>query len=67
MRYSYVWMRVFIRLSQATNGALWMSGNEIKCILIICDIIYLGDYSYGTKHRHCMSRRMNKNLICNRI
>ena len=24
--YSYIWMRVFIRLSQATNAALWVSG-----------------------------------------
>ena len=60
MGYSYVWMCVFMR-------CIGFSRNEFKCILIICYIIYLGDYSYGTKHHHCMSGRMKKNLICKRI
>ena len=64
MCYSYVWMHVFMRLSQATNVAVGFSENEFKCILMIRYIIYLGHYSYGTKHYHCMSGRMNNNLIC---
>ena len=39
MCYSYVWMRVFRRLSQATNAARWVSGHEFECIFIIRYII----------------------------
>ena len=39
MCYSYVWIRIFRRLSQATNATRWESGNEFECILIIRYII----------------------------
>ena len=39
MCYSYIWMRDFMRLSQATNAVRWESGNEFEYILIIRYII----------------------------
>ena len=37
MCYSYVWMRVFMRLSQATNAARWLSGNEFVTLFYFCE------------------------------
>ena len=49
------------------RSALGLAEKKFKCILIIRYIIYFGNSSYGTKHHHCISERMNKNLICKRI
>ena len=35
MCYSYVWMRIFMRLSQSTNVARWLSGNELYIYIYI--------------------------------
>ena len=37
--------------------------NSVHYFISVC----VGDYSYGTKHHHYMSRRMNKDLICKHI
>ena len=29
--------------------------------------VCVGDYNWGTKHHHCMSMEINKDLICERI
>ena len=55
------------------RSALFLPDVSRLCILF-CYIIVrkdslsifvcVGDYNSGTKHHHCMSREINKDLIC---
>ena len=56
MCYSYVWMRVFMRLSQATNVPSLVSGNEFVTLFYLCVqvtiYIYIYIYNYQVVLAH---------------